>query len=427
MPTPRRHQIEGALFLADRKAALLADEPRVGKTGAAIRACDYIFARKILVITTASGRPNWGREFKEWGFPRTVQVVYKTDTVIRQDADVVIVGWSAMKQGNLLDQLSAQEWEVIISDESHYAKSPDAQRTKALYGTIGASAGGAAWWFLTGTPTPNAPCDLYPMLRYAAPERVAEFDTYDKFLRHFCTVRPRWFGGRKIDVVTGGKNIDELRKRIEGFWLRRTQQDVGIGAPIYGLFTVHADSLPDEENIDARAVLAAAEAGDTATLDMHLGTLRRVTGEIVARLVVEAVTEELDNGLDRIVLMAWHTDVIDILAEGLSSYGVVVLDGRTQPAARDKAQRDFREGKARVFVGQIKAAGENIDLSASCNLMFVEMSFVPADMKQASLRITNLGQTRQCLVRVCALEGSIYEALARIVTRKVATIKQLTE
>ncbi len=71
------------------------------------------------------------------------------------------------------------------------------------------------------------------------------------------------------------------------------------------------------------------------------------------------------------------------------------------------------------------AAGEAIDLSAAAELVFVESSFVPKDMQQAALRITNHGQKRQTRVRVAALEGSVDEALQAIVIRKVTTNKEI--
>lgn len=143
--------------------------------------------------------------------------------------------------------------------------------------------------------------------------------------------------------------------------------------------------------------------------------------------MIGALKDELDSRLDKVVLMAWHQDVVDLLKAGLVKYGVVGIDGRTPSARRAEPVAAFTAGNARVFVGQIQAAGENIDLSVASELFFVEMSFNPKDMAQAALRITNHKQTRQCFVRVCALEGGINEALMRIVTRRVATMRPLME
>lgn len=448
MPTPFPHQIEGAKFLAQRKAALLADEPRVGKTGAAIMACDMVFARRILVITTASGRANWGREFREWTKGFNVQIVYSTNARIEADADVVIVGWPTL---SLLSRLRERAWDVVILDESHYAKNSEAKRTEALYGALRDDgihldtqravidfSRVERVWPLSGTPAPNAPNDLYPTLRALAPERLRadtargwpDVTRRSAFTHRYCVVVPRFINGRRVEVVKGGKNIEELRARLDGFWLRRTQQDVGIREPIYSVLPLHVSRVPPELRADldaAEAILAAAEAGETQSLEMHLGPIRRITGQLMAVAAADAAAEMLDDGLDRLVLMAWHTDAIDVLRHKLARFGVVGIDGRTPATARQGQVDRFQRGDARVFVGQMQAAGEAIDLSASAELWFVEKSFVPKDMSQAALRITNHSQKRQALVRVCAMEGSIDEALTAILTRKVQTIRQLME
>lgn len=421
------HQIAGAKFLADRKHALLADAPRVGKTGAAIIAADYILAQRILVITTASGRPVWRRGFDTWSrFDLRAAVAQSTLTKEHLTADRLIVGWPSLSA--LAPQLLNERFDLILADESHYAKNPEAKRTQALYGGLHERADRV--WCLTGTPIPNAPNDLWAMMNALCPDRLADVASYDDFVARYCITKPkrlsRW---NTINVVIGGKNLPELRDRLDGFWLRRTQADVGITAPIYEILPISLSAAQkrkiEAEIEDAEDILAAAETGETRGLDIQLGTLRRVTGSIKAAGVIAAVKDEFDCGLDKIVIMAWHKDTMQRIADGLSQYGVVRVDGSTSPDARQKAQDDFQTGSARVFVGQIIACGEAIDLSAAAELIFAESSFVPKDMSQAALRITNHGQARQPRVRVAALEGSIDEALQTVLTRKIATNKEI--
>ena len=434
--SPLPHQTEGAVFLLNRSRALLADAPRVGKTGAAITAADMILPRRTLVVTTASGRPVWARGFADWSaFDLSLEVVYGKPKPGQLDAERVIVSWSDIAK--LAPELVKREWDLLILDESHYAKSIEAKRTQAVFGefrgefrTGGIAEKASVVWCLTGTPIPNAPNDLYPMMRALAPERLGEFTRYDDFLHRYCVVRVkrpnRW---TKINVVVAGRNEAELRDRLTGFWLRRTQADVGITSPIYDILPVH---ISDKQRRDIEAacpeaadVLAAAETGETGSLEMHLGTLRRVTGTAKADGVAQAVLDEFDSGLDRIVLMCWHRDVMDRLEAALSKHCVVRVDGSTSADNREKAMQAFQSGHARVFIGQIVACGEAIDLSAAAELIFVESSFVPKDMAQAALRITNHGQRRQPRVRVAALEGSVDEALQAILLRKVKTNKEV--
>lgn len=450
MPTPFPTQLSGAQFLANRKNALLADEPRVGKTGTAIIAADYCLDEKLLIVTTASGRPVWKRGLQDWSaFPRPVQILTEKNH-LDPKIPSAIVGWGGLASPKVRAALLQRKWDRLILDESHWAKSFEAKRTQAAYGVLmhdgqalSASGGvahtAAGVWCLSGTPLPNAPNDLYPMMRALCPHRLKasgdwpDVTRYDDFLKRYCITKPKKIGNWKwIQVVIGGRNLEELRERLGDFMLRRTQQDVGIRKPIYETLPLLVSkkerdaAILAEHDLDRRIVLNAAATGDTQALEMHLGKLRRLTGEVKARAVIEAVTEEFACGLDKIVLMAWHRETMQILKEGLARFGVVGIDGRSNHTQRTEAEERFlNDQNIRVFVGQIQAAGEAIDLSAAATLWFVETSFTPKDMKQAALRITNHTQTRQALVRVCVLEGSIDEALQTILLRKWTAIREV--
>jgi SWI/SNF-related matrix-associated actin-dependent regulator 1 of chromatin subfamily A len=446
---PLPTQLSGAKFLADRKTALLADEPRVGKTGAAIMAADYIFARTILVVTTASGRSVWRRGFDTWSnFGRRVQVVTRK-IKLEKNAEVVIVSWGDQADPHVRVQLLSRRWDLVISDEDHWAKSFEAARTKSFYGELiegggrvlvsTAIAGKAdRVWCLTGTPLPNSPLDAYPRLRVLAVDRLLanpekgwpEVVKFEKFRDRYCEGHPMKIGrgswARWTFVVTKGRNEEELQARIGDFMLLRTQKDVGIRKvepELFPLMVSEANRKATDAGLNTKKILAAVENG--ADLDMELGPKRRLTGEIKARAVIEAVKEEFDGGLDKIVLAYWHKDVGDILEAGLSSYGVVRIDGATSSDKRLAAELNFRLPPFRVCLAQIVAAGEAIDLSPACEMIFVESSFVPKDMRQMSDRISNITQARLTRVRVATLEGSVDDALQATLLRKWSSIRKV--
>lgn len=432
-------QLSGADFLVSRRTALLADAPRCGKTGTAIMAADMVGARRILVVTTASGRPVWRRGFADWSMIGHKTQILTGGDKLADDAEVVIVGWPQMADPARIMALWKRQWDVLILDEAHYAKSFEAKRTVAAFDPVGGLAFKADnVWCLSGTPMPNSPFDLFPMLKALAPERLEadgdrpDVSDIDVFKRRYCKIKPKKIGfHRWIDVIIGGQNLEELAARLDGFYLRRTQQDVGITAPIYEIMPLMASpaavkraQAAERTNVDAK-VLAKIAAGDLDGLrDDHLGPVRRIWGELKVAPLVEAVKEEFEGGLDKVVIAAWHSDVIEALAAGLSEYGVVVVRGATNARHREEAVEKFN-GKFRVFIGNIQAAGEAIDLSAAAELIFAESSFVPKDMAQMSLRITNHEQTRQPRVRVATLEGSIDDAMQASLMRKWATINEV--
>jgi SNF2 family DNA or RNA helicase len=254
----------------------------------------------------------------------------------------------------------------------------------------------------------------------------------EDFNRHYAVtvMKPIGHYGRKIPVVVAGKNEAELHARIKGKMLRRRQRDVGIRPPINDLLPIAitaAERRQVDGDIDRAAVLAAAESGDTNELELHLGRLRHITGDIKAHGIVRAASDYFERmpAGEKLVIMYWHRSTGDILAEGLQKFMPLRLDGSTPAQHRGGIVEAFRLPKHQLYLGQIEASGEGIDLSASSELWFAESVFSPRSMKQASLRIANLNQPKQTLVRVATLEGSIDEAVQARLIKLWATISQV--
>jgi superfamily II DNA or RNA helicase len=185
------------------------------------------------------------------------------------------------------------------------------------------------------------------------------------------------------------------------------------------------EALADVE--DGERIIEAAGRGDTRSLDESANELRRITGQVKAHAIIEAVKEEFECGLEKIVLMAWHKNTIETLFQGLQEFNPVVLDGSTPAMKRQGRVDAFANGRSRVFIGQIVAAGEALDLSSADEMIFVEASWLPKDMAQAAMRIVNITKRRQPRVRFAVLTGSIDEALTMVLARLVDSIKTLTE
>lgn len=442
MMTPMPTQVTGAEFLAARRTALLADEPRVGKTGAAILAADQIGAKTILVVTTASGRGVWRRGFALWSSrPRLVSVI----GVDKHDAHIWIVSYDALLRGETFALLMKQQWNLLILDEDHKIKSPEAKRSQAVYGrwngrgeplAQGLASRAERVWHLTGTPLPHDPGDMWCRLRSSNPEVLngqgdwPDVLTYDRFRERYCVIRMKKISNfNSIPVVIGGRNLPELRARIGDWMLRRTQADVGIRPPTYDLLPLivsAADRKRTDGDVRRIEILDAAARGDTKQLDIDLGPLRRLTGVIKAHAIIDAVRDELDGNNDKLVLMYFHREVGDILEEELAEFYPVRIDGQSSPSNRDTSVLLFSTlSGRRIFLGQIDAAGEAIDLSAASVLWFVETVFSPKSMAQAALRITNVNQKRNCFVKVCCLAGSIDESIQASLMRLWASIREV--
>jgi SNF2 family DNA or RNA helicase len=160
--------------------------------------------------------------------------------------------------------------------------------------------------------------------------------------------------------------------------------------------------------------------------ETHLATLRRLLGEAKAAPAAEWAREKLSTGVDKILLFAWHTNVIETLAGLLLDFNPVTITGATSTADRDDAVRRFQDNpETRVFVGQIKAAGTAITLTAASHIGIVEPSWVPGENYQAICRAHRLGQRDSVLASFLYLRGTLDERIMQTFRRKAAEIAEL--
>ncbi|MBF0339869.1 MAG: DEAD/DEAH box helicase [Magnetococcales bacterium] len=410
----------------------------LGKTPQTIVACDMLIAESVLVLAPAVARINWAREFQRFqSIRRRVTVIDSSSNKLPRNG-VVICSYDLASQPEILDLLMLRRPDVLILDECHFLKCHRTQRTQAVFGPkcdrVGGLAEGARHVFaLSGTPAPNHPAELWPLLQALFPEAITrngQVMSYRTFLERFCRFRENQHGVR----VTGGRNLQELRSRLAPHMLRRRKEEVLSDLPPIRFETVvlPADgSLTElwqaEDELEGAAIKAVLkEGGDLSQEAIHLAKLRRLTGLAKVQPVVELLRNDLDGGMDKVVVFAHHREVIQGLVDGLSGYGVVVLQGSTSPAQRQIAIDGFQNNPAvRIFIGQLTAAGTAITLTAASNVLFAESSWTPADNLQAAMRVHRIGQRHGVLVRFATLAGSLDEAITRTVRRKTEILSQL--
>ena len=431
------YQQEGARWLAPKRFALLADEMGLGKSAQAITAARIINATEVCIVCPASVRVNWRREWmKFWpGSRPPVPVLRPSDL---QATGSCVVSYDFLRQHfHRLQRL----WDLVIADEIHLAKSVDSGRTNALLGTGGLVRYAPVTWTLSGTPAPNNYAEVWPLLRVAG--RYA--GSRDQFIAQFCQTRHTPYGPK----IVGHKNIPEFRSLLDGFMLRRKKVDVMKDMPpvnysevwvppgpvdIELCFTNYwaTNRMPEfhetlrEQRAKLEGVLGLVYptgASGLAVLEAireHISVLRRYVGLQKVPAVIDLVKDELEAGLQKIVIFAIHKDVIESLRVGLAKYGALTLYGGTAPATRQSNIDKFvNRPKHRVFIMNVQSV-EGVDgLQKVCNQgLAVELDWVPGKNAQAYMRLHRIGQTLPVMIRTVMLEGDdldtkIQRALAR--------------
>lgn len=218
--------------------------------------------------------------------------------------------------------------------------------------------------------------------------------------------------------------------------LRRTMKEVRPELPetIYTDVVLDSAELPVDVQVfddHVRTVLANTPLNKHAEVladlsNESLATLRRHTGLAKVKAASEYLVDEMNDGVRKIVVFAWHTEVINQLAEALRAYNPIVIDGRVPSSKRQPLIDQFTNDPGRgVIIGQIQATKENLDFSAADDIYFVESSWVPGDNMQASKRCSNVNKMDVVTARFLALPNSSDELVQSAQVRKLNTIDKV--
>ena len=410
-------QVVGRDYLATHRRAYLGDDPGLGKTPQALTAAGIVAAERPLVICPAIARSIWRRTWEALGHPTP------TLTVLSYD--------ECRLRG--VEYCRALRPDLVILDEAHYCSNPAAKRTRVALKVANRA---PRVWFLSGTPMRNHPGELYPMLRAVWPDLLERYgvETREKYTEFFCTTIRTDYGIRVLPKV---KHPEVLREIVQQVMLRRRLVDVHLDLPPLRWETAFMEMDEEAEAVcalrelletgDYDGVREMLEAGELPPDSLHIATLRRVIGTAKAPEAAAMIAEELEWGVcDKVVVLAYHHDVLDLLNATLQRFGLVRVDGSTTPLARERAEYAFQTNRAtRVFLGQISAAGTAITLTAGHEIVMVEQMWTPADNFQAVKRIHRIGQDKPCRARVCVMPGSIDEQVGQVLLRKLAAIGEV--
>jgi len=132
---------------------------------------------------------------------------------------------------------------------------------------------------------------------------------------------------------------------------------------------------------------------------------------------IDWISDFLENG-EKLVVFAVHKFVIEALMQKFGKIAVKI-DGSVSLSERNKAVEAFQgNDKIRLFVGNIKAAGVGLTLTASSNVVFLELPWTPGDLSQAEDRCHRIGQKDSVNIYFLLAPDTIEERLAHILDSK---------
>lgn len=330
--------------------------------------------------------------------------------------------------------LMRMHWDMIVVDEAHRLKNPDAQWTRNIK-----KLKSAFRHVMTGTGFINNPAEVWSLLNFLFPD---VYTSYWKFREHYCE-EDDWSGYRKIVGIKPDK-VDEFRDLVRRIGVRRTMLECfpNISEPI------ESEILVDLNPIQAKMYQEIKET--LHTMDMKgeplhspnvlsmLNRLRQIcvaTPEVISdyydeleerRIIKVKLREpsskldaamEIIEGLewdedrkDQVVVFSNFKDPLELLEARLKKAGIPylrLLADMSEKTRYELWHDTWPKKEHQVFLTTLSLGSESINLSAAHRAIFLDQSWSPKDNSQAIGRIYRPGQTGVAQLIYVRAEGTV--------------------
>lgn len=446
-------QIEGVRQLMKWDGrALLADDMGLGKTVQSLMWLK-LNPEKVpaIIICPASLKYNWEIECKKWLKTDSISVLSGT-TPRNFKSDIVIINYDIVH--HWLWHFKTLPYQTIILDECHYIKNDKAKRTKAIK-TL--TKGVKHVIAISGTAIVNKPIEVYNVINILNPRL---FPSRWNFAHKYCNAKHTGFGWD----FNGASNIEELHNILKNnLMIRRKKQDVLKDLPekIYTQIPLEIDNRKkytemEQDFIDYIEKQMGEELSKTekqlqkelgyvnvalniediikkkvesiskAEMLVKVGFLQRKATKGILKIVKEWIYDFLENQ-DKLVIFAVHSEFINNLLEEFKDIAVKI-DGSTPINKRQEIVNEFQTNKKiKLFIGNIKAAGVGLTLTASSNVAFLEYPWAPGDLVQAEDRCHRIGQKNSVNIFHFVAKNTIIEDILEILRKKSKVVNALLD
>jgi SNF2 family DNA or RNA helicase len=321
-----------------------------------------------------------------------------------------------------------------VIDESHTIKNIKSIRTKAalklglnsLYNRIA-----------SGTPITNNLLDIFAPCKFLSPsEALLGHTNIFTFKKEFCnTIERKTNAGAKFSIITGFKNEDRLKTRLQQFASVVKKIDcLDLPPKVYS--TLYVELTAEQKKYYNMAVKeslieinTALQKGVSEQLVIanaltRMGKLHQITcGHIIdsAKNVIpldnnrgDALVDFFEADLQRKIVVFRHfkhdEEIIKSSCDKCYEQGYIVYKGNPEEIQK------FREDESKkVFIASLHTGSEGITLTNASTMLFFSNNFSLKSRLQAEDRIHRKGQLEKCtytdLITDTPIELKILQAL----------------
>ncbi|WP_157962349.1 DEAD/DEAH box helicase [Homoserinimonas sp. OAct 916] len=415
---------------------ILADDMGLGKTLQAIALIAHVQGQKdaaatdrapFLVVAPTSVVSNWAAECARFAPDLSVATISETSkkrpntlAEVARGMDVIITSYTLFR----LDfaEYDAIGWAGLLLDEAQFVKNHKSrahQFARRLNTPFKLA--------ITGTPLENNLMEFWSLLSITAP---GLFPTPGRFTEYYRN---------PIEKNFNAERLQQLRRRIRPFMLRRTKDQVATDLPEKQEQVLELELNPKHRKVyqmhlqrERQKVLGLLGDLNTNRFEIFrsLTMLRQLSLDAslydhqyahIPSTKLDALLEMLDDITaegHRTLIFSQFTQYLGKARDRLDAAGITYsyLDGKTRNRAR--AIADFKQGDTQVFLISLKAGGFGLNLTEADYCILLDPWWNPATEAQAVDRAHRIGQTKNVMVYRLVAKDTIEEKVMALKSTK---------
>jgi SNF2 family DNA or RNA helicase len=415
---------------------ILADDMGLGKTLQVITLISQMAEKgaiRVLIIAPTTLLFNWRNELEKFA-PHLDYFIHHGDRSDKaedlQAHSIVLTSYGLVI--NDLDLLSSLEFDLIVADESQAIKNVTSLRYKSII-----KLRGKLKLAMTGTPIENGIAELFAHMNFVNPGFFKTFNGFkEQYIKELRNGNP--------------ETMQDLRKKIQPFVLRRTKEEVltelpdkieeylycEMGAPQKKVYEAYRNEYRDflqgkfEEEGSNQSKMYVLEG---------LTKLRQIcdSPDLISKdkkgaksakidMLMEHIVEKTGN--HKILIFSQFVKMLDLVKKEMITRNIPFsyLDGKSSMKDRESSVNEFQEDNSiRVFLISLKAGGTGLNLTAADYVYILDPWWNPAVENQAIDRCYRMGQDKKVMAYRMICKDTVEEKIMELQKSKLKLAKDV--
>lgn len=288
---------------------------------------------------------------------------------------------------------------TMMLDESSMIKNETAKRTKFIL-----SLNPSHTILLSGTPTDGKYEFLYSQLRLLG-WKITKTAYYNRYIK----TELRSYGGPMFRVVTGYKNVSELKAKLKEYGAVFAKAEEVIKLPEKKFIKEYSTVSSDYKKFMKDRVIKIDDKELTGDSTLSKRLYARMLCSAYSKDKISRLIDLVNSTSDRVIIFYNFNTELEALRKGLFDRPISIVNGQV------KDLKAYENNDNSVTLIQYQAGAMGLNLQKANRIIYFSLPERSELFEQSKARICRIGQEKQCYyhIMMChkSVEEKIYECL----------------